>query len=385
MTQGIDRKPIVMIHANPARIEGNLLTVDRKFHVGMLRYAELIRSPIVTINPPLSAGQQIMDQVEISLAELPYGIQTTVDPGRTVPAIKGARLVYGYENSMQAATIAREHGVPYIMILEYDLQTKMTETASRVANPLRRVIRRARSAAHYFRKLLPEVRRAHSLHCNGYPIFEAMAPYNENRLLYLDSRMSADMLITDEELKARLDNQGGRPLSLLYSGRYEPMKGALDAVKVGLECIRRGLPIEMHCYGQGSQMVAMSRLAAESPIKVHPAIPYPELVKISHSFDAFVCCHIQNDPSCTYLESMGAGLPIVGYDNRMWNGVLNASSAGYASPMHRPGRVADGVAALSHPAQLRNLSERALAFAKSHTFERETQKRVDAINSAAET
>jgi colanic acid/amylovoran biosynthesis glycosyltransferase len=97
-----------------------------------------------------------------------------------------------------------------------------------------------------------------------------------------------------------------------------------------------------------------------------------------------VCCHIQNDPSCTYLESMGAGLPIVGYDNRMWKGVLKASSAGYASPMHRPGQVADGVAALSNPAQLRNLSVKALSFAKSHTFEREYQKRVDAINSAVE-
>jgi glycosyltransferase involved in cell wall biosynthesis len=374
-----------MIHANPARIKGNLLTVDRKFHVGMLRYAELIRSPIVTINPPLSSGQQIMDQIEVPLAELPYGIQTTVGPAHTVPAIKAARLVYGYENFMQAATIARQHGVPYIMIVEYDLQTKMTETSSKVANPLRRVIRRARSAVYYFRKLVPEIRKAHSLHCNGYPTFEAMAPYNTNRLLYLDSRMSADMLITDEELKARLDNHGEGPLNLLYSGRYDPMKGALDAVKVGLECIRRGLPIEMHCYGQGSEMVAMRKLAGESPIKVHAAIPYPELVKISRTFDAFVCCHIQNDPSCTYLESMGAGLPIVGYDNRMWKGVLNASNAGYASPMHRPGRVADGIAALSQPAQLRNLSVKALAFAKSHTFEREYQKRVDAINSALET
>jgi colanic acid/amylovoran biosynthesis glycosyltransferase len=385
MSQGSNRKPIVMIHANPARVEGGLLTVDRKFHVGMLRYAELIRSPIMTINPPLMAGQQIMDQIEIPVAELTYRIQTTFDPAHTVSAIKAARLVYGYENSMQAATIAREYGVPYIMILEYDLQTKMTETASHVANPLRRVIRRARSAAYYFRKLLPEIRRSHSLHCNGYPIFEATAPYNANRLLYLDSRMSADMLITDQELKERLDNQKSRPLSLLYSGRYEPMKGALDAVKVGLECIKRGLPIEMHCYGQGSQMMAMKKLAAESTIKIHPAIPYPELVKISHSFDAFVCCHIQNDPSCTYLESMGAGLPIVGYANRMWKGVLDASSAGYASPMHRPARVADGIAALSNSAQLRNLSLKALEFAKSHTFDREYQKRVDAINSALET
>jgi colanic acid/amylovoran biosynthesis glycosyltransferase len=272
MTQGTDRGPVVMIHANPARIEGSRLTVDRKFHVGMLRYAELIGSRILTINPPLPGGQQSMDQIEVPLAEVPYGIQTAIDPARTVAAIRGARLVYGYENYMRAATIARDHGVPYIMILEYDLQTKMTETASQVANPLRRMIRRVRCAANYFRKLLPEIRKAHSLHCNGYPTFEAMAPHNANRLLYLDSRMSEDMLITDEGLNARLNNRGGGPLRLLYSGRYEPMKGALDAVKVGLECVRRGLTIEMHCYGQGSQMVAMRSLAAEAPIQVHTCV-----------------------------------------------------------------------------------------------------------------
>jgi hypothetical protein len=128
----------------------------------------------------------------------------------------------------------------------------------------------------------------------------------------------------------------------------------------------------------------MIKLAEGSSIKVHDAIPYPELAKISRTFDAFVCCHIQSDPSCTYLESLGAGLPIVGYENKMWRGVLNASGAGYASPMHLPERVADGIAALSRPAQFRSLSEKALAFAKGHTFEREYQKRIDAINSAAQ-
>jgi glycosyltransferase involved in cell wall biosynthesis len=373
-----------MVHANPARIEGNTLTVDRKFHVGMLRYAELIRSPIVTINPPLPAGQKILDQIEIPRAELPYEIQVSVDPAHAVDAIKAARLVYGYENFLTAATIARKHRIPYIMIVEYDLRTRMTETASKVSNPVRRTIRRARSAANYFRDLLPEMRHAHSLHCNGYPTFEGTARHNSNRLLYLDSRMSADMLIPDDQFKTRVNNQDERkPLRLLYSGRYEPLKGALDAVRVGLECIKRGLRIEMHCYGQGSQMLSMQELAAGSTIQVHSAIPYPELVNVSRSFDAFICCHIQNDPSCTYLESMGAGLPILGYDNRMWVGLLKASGAGYAFPMHRPRQVADGVKALVQPGQLRELSLKARAFATSHTFEKEFQKRVDAINLAA--
>jgi colanic acid/amylovoran biosynthesis glycosyltransferase len=109
------------------------------------------------------------------------------------------------------------------------------------------------------------------------------------------------------------------PNQLLYSGRYEPMKGAHDAVLVAVECLRRGLNVEMHCYGQGNLRDAMERTATGwNRIHIHDPIPYPELVQLSQSFDLFVCCHVQGDPCCTCLESFGTGLPIVGYANRMW-------------------------------------------------------------------
>jgi colanic acid/amylovoran biosynthesis glycosyltransferase len=366
-----------MIHANPAALRGGLLTVDRKFHVGMLRYADLIHSPLVAINPPLQDGQVIMDAIEVLTTNLPYRIATAQSELRDF--IRDAGLVYGYENYLNGATIARELGIPYIMMLEYDLQTQMTENSSKVGNVLRKGIRRARSALNYFRSIA-EMRQAHSLHCNGYPIYEATKSYNTNRLLYLDSRMSADMLIGDKEMESRSADRYDRPLRLLYSGRYEPLKGASDAVKVGMECLRRGLNIEMHCYGQGSQKAQMQNIATDSRIHIHDAIPYPDLVKLSRTFDVFVCCHIQSDPSCTYLESFGAGLPIVGYDNRMWRGLLTASGAGYASPMGKPSKVVDDIVRLVKNREADKLSMRALEFAKQHTFESEFQRRVDAIN-----
>jgi glycosyltransferase involved in cell wall biosynthesis len=368
-----------MIHANPASVRDGLLTVDRKFHVGMLRYANLIHSPIMTVNPPLHDGQKIMDAIEVPTAELPYRISTA--PAELRELIRGSALVYGSENTMHGGTIARELGVPYIMVLEYDLQTHMTNNASQVGNVLRKSIRRTKTALNYFRGI-EEMRRAHSLHCNGYPIYEATRNYNTNRLLYLDSRMSADMLIGKREMEVRSADRYARPLRLLYSGRYEPLKGALDAVKVGMECLRHGLNIEMHCYGQGSQKSQMQEAATDSRIHIHDAIPYPDLVKLSGTFDVFVCCHIQNDPSCTYLESFGAGLPIVGYDNRMWRGLLNASGAGYASPMGKPTKVVDDIARLITARKLDEMSARALEFAKQHTFEIEFQKRVAALNAA---
>ena len=93
------------------------------------------------------------------------------------------------------------------------------------------------------------------------------------------------------------------------------MKGAVDAVKTAVAALERGLDIEMHYYGQGSQFDDMQRIAnahGRSRVHVHNAVPYAELVRRSRKFDAFVCCHVQNDPSCTYIESMGAGLPIAG-------------------------------------------------------------------------
>lgn len=77
----------------------------------------------------------------------------------------------------------------------------------------------------------------------------------------------------------------------------------------------------MHCYGQGPLRGEMDRLAgqtaAHGQILIHDTIPYPELFERSRTFGLFVCCHVQGDPSCAYLETFGSGLPIVGYANRM--------------------------------------------------------------------
>ena len=387
---------VLMAHANPAKVADGRFRVDRKFLVGMQRYAEQVRQPLVTVHPDLADGVPVMDAVEVSCSELPFRVMTVkVDGfGQTLPqdiprlrdAISKSALVYGW--GLGAPGLARALRVPYILVLEYDLATQIVATTSQTTNLLRRASRAIRCAWRFFSTEIPEIRRAHSVHCNGYPIYEAVRRHNPNRLLFLDSRMSKDMLIPHEQLRERLERRTGRPLRLLYSGRYEPMKGADDAVRVGVECLRRGLDVEMHCYGTGSLRANMQALAscAVSPgkIHIHDSVPYPELVKIAHTCDVFVCCHIQSDPSCTYLESLGAGLPIVGYDNRMWRGLCRHSGAGYSSPIGRPTRVADAIQRLASDHQtLTSMSIKALEFAQQHFYEREFAKRIDALNAAA--
>jgi glycosyltransferase involved in cell wall biosynthesis len=226
------------------------------------------------------------------------------------------------------------------------------------------------------REVFPIMRHASLLHCNGYPIFEESARFNRNRLLYLDSRMSGDMVIPEDVLRARLADRRRRKPRLIFSGRFEPAKGALDAVRVGIECLRGGLEFEMHLYGQGSQRAAMERLVerhdAGRSVFVHAPIPYPELMELSRGFDVFVCCHVQDDPSCTYLESLGCGLPIAGYGNAMWRSMREHSKAGITTTLGKPAALAHALRRLlDEPARLDALSLDARRFALEHTFERE--------------
>lgn len=390
---------LTMIHANGARIEGGVFKVDRKFHVGMQSFISRIGTQILSMHPESLPGTQVMDPVEIPLEQLGYRVITvkTDRMGRPLPnelgrlrdQIAQSRLLYDGGN-LGSGKLARSLGVPYIQIIEYDLPTHITVAITEVSNVLRRGVRAARCVMKYATSTIPDMRGAHSLHCNGYPVYDESSRFNSHRLLYLDSRMSADLVIPEDRLRLRLSGRAGRRLRLLYSGRYEPLKGADHAVRVAIECIKRGLSVELHCYGQGSLRAEMERLAAQamvgdSLIRIHHAIPYPELVDISRTFDLFVCCHIQSDPSCTYLESFGAGLPIVGYGNRMWRRLSEESRVGFWSPLGQPQAVADDVQKLAADFEtLAAMSERARRFAIEHTFEREFKRRTDALNDALE-
>jgi colanic acid/amylovoran biosynthesis glycosyltransferase len=383
---------VTMIHSNPVSVADGVLRVDRKFHHGMLAYVAGINAKLVTANPLILPGQAVMDPVSVPLADLPYQvIGLPVDAAqRVLPGehwqqleqhIAASALLYGA--STQTREVALAQGVPYVSVLEYDLHTHMVSARSSAPNKLKGVSRALRCVVQHWKHALPEMRQAKMLHCNGYPIYNASAPHNTHRLLYLDSRMRRDDVIAEAALEQRLAHLGSRPLRLLYSGRYEAMKGALDAVQSAVHCLRAGLDVEMDCYGQGRLAAAMRKAAAAYPdrLRVHDVIPFPELVARSKQADLFVCCHVQSDPSCTYLESMGSGLPVVGYGNRMWAAMQADSNAGWVSRKQTPASVAQAIAAaLSQPGELAAASRRARSFAVEHCFENEFAKRMDSIN-----
>jgi colanic acid/amylovoran biosynthesis glycosyltransferase len=385
---------LILVHQNWARLRDGVFHVDRKFHTGMQEFLTRLDVPVVTLHPELPPERdgEVMDLVALPQRELGYLARTVpVGPdNQPVPAardrlratLRQARLLYGW--GLGAHRIARQLGVPYVPVVEYNVKSTLV-FASAAADGVVRKVRKRAGALHFFlTDQVPMMRRAVLLHCNGYPIFEESRWLNRRRLLYLDSRMRAGMIIEEAALQRRLVERRHRRPRLLFSGRFEPAKGALDVVLVAAACKRRGLDFEMHLYGQGSERPAMDRAVREHGLSanvfVHEAIPYPQLVEVARASDLFVCCHVQDDPSCTYLESLGCGLPIVGYGNAMWRAMCADSRAGLVTPPGAPAATAEALARLlADPDRVDELSRQARRFAVDHAFEREFSRRIDSL------
>jgi colanic acid/amylovoran biosynthesis glycosyltransferase len=234
-------------------------------------------------------------------------------------------------------------------------------------------------------------RMAAAVQCNGYPAYDFYRDLSGNTILYLDSRMSRDLMGDEDQLAARESYRAsGRPIRILHSGRLEPMKGSQDIIPIARKLAKLGVDFRIDIFGTGSLKDTIfndiAHFNLEDRITMHGVADFStQLVPFAkqHS-DVFLSCNRQSDPSCTYLESMGCGLPIVGYDNRMWSALCADSQAGLIAPMGDHDEAAKIISRLKKDlALISTLSRNALSFAKKHDFECEFAKRISQLGSLA--
>jgi colanic acid/amylovoran biosynthesis glycosyltransferase len=225
-------------------------------------------------------------------------------------------------------------------------------------------------------------RRAAGIQANGYPAFEAYRGLNSNTILYLDGRMRREMMASKDEMatrQARLTS--GAPLRIVHSGRLEPMKGAQDLLPVARRLHAAGVNFTLDVFGSGS---LLGELQAGAPalagrLRLHAPVDFEtELVPwMRREADLYLSCHRQSDPSCTYLECMGCGLPVLGYNNDMWAHMHEDARSGWVVPMGRVKALADEIARLDRARdELARHAAQALEFARFHDFETEFTRRM---------
>lgn len=383
------RPRLLMIAPAPAQpLPDGRLRLDAKFVEGMRLHAALWDGPVDCM---LWQGGAIPFGVELASEELGFGLRL-LPPGAGVSAadIAGAAVIAASADMHQTlglAPLARAAGAKLCYVIEYTLATRL---AILRLEPGLSLPRRLRSALWHLlqeRRRRAAFRAADALQVNGYPAEAAYARLSRDCLLYLDGRLTTQMLAPPAAMAARAAHlAGGGPLRLVHSGRLEPLKGAQDLMPVVRALQARGVDYTLDIFGAGSLAPLIAReIAGEGlggRVRLHDPVPFETgLVPwVTAHADLFLSCHRQADPSCTYLESMGCGVPVLGYDNAMWRRLAEVSGAGWVRPMAEPGALAEAIAGLAADRQkVIAAATRARAFAAAHDFETEFGRRMTHI------
>ena len=170
---------------------------------------------------------------------------------------------------------------------------------------------------------------------------------------YFDTRLSNTMLASQRDVAAKAARlASGAPLRSAFSGRLERLKGADHLFPIAERLMARGINFRFDIFGAGSLPKAMRGAAAQAGLTqrfcVHGPLYFDtELVPwMRTEADLFICCHRQSDPSCTYLEMLGCGVPIVGYRNRAIEGIMGMADVAWLVRMNDLDALADRIATL---------------------------------------
>lgn len=329
-----------------------------------------------------------IDQKVFNLNELPFKLEV-ISFDQITPA-----LLHKHKSSLVLAVpeyrqnhiskVCQLAGVPCIYVSEYSLKTRKQIVNVSTNNLL---VRLRRIIWTYGQEMnqLKAIAMADGLQCNGTPTYEEYKNISRNPLFFFDTRISADMLATEADIQMRTKNRSqDAPLRLVFSGRLIKMKGADHLLEVAKELKKLKVKFEMFISGSGDLEETMHKQIASNQLNdCVKMLGVPDFKTeffpfVKKNIDLFVCCHRQGDPSCTYIETMSCGVPIVGYANEAFEGIAEMSETGWVVPMNQPKQMAKKIAELSQNREAITLmSLKSLNFAQQNTFEKTFKARVE--------
>ncbi|MBL4701994.1 MAG: glycosyltransferase, partial [Phycisphaeraceae bacterium] len=301
-------------------------------------------------------------------------------------AVADVVLASVYWRQNHISQLCQNVNVPCVYVSEYAFKTRCQMEKTRAKNKLvflRRIFWHWSQERQHRRAL----KLANGLQANGTPTYNDYLGLAQKSLLYFDSRVEKMQMASSDDLIQRYkDIDSGRPLRLAFSGRLLAIKGADHLPVIAQYLVQMQVPFTMEICGDGELFDSMAKQIDAKNLGEHVHMRgvldfYKQLIPLmKHDVDLFVCPHRQGDPSCTYLETMSCGVPIVGYDNAAFVGVCEHSDAGWAVPMDRPKQVAQQIAQLHKDRQqIVEHATESLDFAKSHSFEETFSRRVDQL------
>jgi len=383
----------VVLHCPVVSARDGMVEVSAKFLEEVERYAKFWPGTLRLIAYEDSSWATSFGIVTREIASLPFElvVQSHDTLDEHVFADDVAVLLCGVGHRYNhLATLGRSRGVPVVYVAEWSRRTQNVITALDSPNAVVKA-RRLFWLWRQRRSIHRSLAAAAALQCNGTPTFDEYAQLNEHRLLYFDNRITDDLLIDREVLVRRLAKleAGSGPIELVFTGRLTTTKGVLDLVKVASELRQQDVSFRLSIVGAGDLADELQAQVQgnqlEGLVTVLPPKEFrSDLIPFVQSMDLFVCPHPQGDPSCTYIETLACGVPIVGYANEALEGVARQSNAAWHVPLGDHRALAMEVARLARDrADISAASRRALEFATQHTFDKTYRARVDQLRQLA--
>lgn len=336
--------------------ENSQVLVVRKFFDEMNKFSSLWPGKMRLLIEQDPTKKELLETVTVNPDELPYELQI-VSYKNLKPAVllKKTSIVYSAVGAKhnKISQYCKSAGVPCIYISEYSFKARKQIVNISTKNPILRW-RRILWEQNQERKQVNGIKLAEGIQCNGTPTYNEYRKINSNAFLYFDNRVPDRLLAKRQELEERTNDlcEPNRPLRLCFSGRLIKMKGADHLIDIAQELKQLGVRFQMFIFGNGDLKEKMlSEIAASAlsdSVKMMGMVSFNTqlLPFVKKNVDLFVCCHRQSDPSCTYLETMSCGVPIIGYDNEAFAGVVQHSKTGWLIEMDRPKALARKIAIL---------------------------------------
>lgn len=370
----------------PVWKKGETLCFDRKFYDGIVLYTQLWPGPVSCVMASSDYPLEGFGVVETTPASMPF---TCIVLKKNEVAGKehlgNATIVMASADAfdqLHIAALCREAGIKCVYVIEYIPETRYQIVALETGNPAVRL----RQNLYLWlneRKRLEAFRLCDGLQCNGAPAYHE---YKEipNRLLYFDTRVSREQIIGDAELETRLATlKNKQPLRLAFSGRLIAMKGADHLVQLAVKLNALNLRFHLSIYGVGDREEEMKRFIEKNSlgeqVSMEGAVDFHRqlLPDMKGKVDLFVALHRQSDPSCTYLETLSCGVPIVGYRNRAFGGILDLADVGWGVRPDDLDAVARMLLRLDFARmEIAEKSRHAAGFGRKHDFETTYKNRI---------
>jgi colanic acid/amylovoran biosynthesis glycosyltransferase len=364
----------VVIPGRQPRTSGGRVKIARKTLTGMAAYQERWPGEVVMVGIDGGEDGNVGLGAEwLPSDDLPFRVHVATDLAEALAAARADIILAPHHPNFRAVL---DMSMPAALTSEIPARDAAIPPLEEgpAASVRARIVA---GAVRYEWQLRGMAKRAAGLQCNGWSAWEAYSRFSPDPLLFYDTRLTREQVDAASRDDRTLLPDG--QIRLAFSGRYVTGKGPMYAVRLHEALRDRGIAHTLTLVGDGVLEPALRAKAGDDVQFLAPMDFDTEWVRwVRESVDVMVLPHIQGDPSGTYLEASGLGVPVLGFDNTALRNLVSRFDLGWVAPLRDVDSLADIVqSVVADPGEIARRGERGGRFMQEHHFDAEFDRRIE--------